>query len=65
MEERFEEEASEETTEETEEGEIASYTLDEVLVHEMDELDYQLSNMKGYDVRTLKACKEQSQEWVE
>ncbi|MCI41070.1 hypothetical protein A2U01_0062303, partial [Trifolium medium] len=58
---RFEEEASEET----EEGEIASYTVEEMLVHEIDELDYQLYNMKECDVRTLKVCKGQIQEWVE
>ncbi|MCI65027.1 hypothetical protein A2U01_0086285, partial [Trifolium medium] len=68
MEERFEEEQSEprgQSYEESAEGIEVSYTPDEVLVQEMDELDCQLYNMKDYDVRTLKACKEQVQEWVE
>ncbi|MCI40239.1 hypothetical protein A2U01_0061471, partial [Trifolium medium] len=68
MEERYKEELSEprgQTYEESAEGtEIEgteSYTPDELLIQEMDELDCQLYNMKEYDVRTLKACKEQVQ----
>ncbi|MCI49142.1 hypothetical protein A2U01_0070385, partial [Trifolium medium] len=53
----------EESAEETEME--VTYTPDEVLIHEMDELDCQLLNMKEYDVQTLKVCKEQVQEWVE
>ncbi|MCI40975.1 hypothetical protein A2U01_0062208 [Trifolium medium] len=65
MEERREEELSEpeepsyeESAERTEVEETESYTPDELLMQEMDELDCQLYNMKEYDVRTLKACKE-------
>ncbi|MCI76204.1 hypothetical protein A2U01_0097473, partial [Trifolium medium] len=61
MEERLEEELSEprvqsyeETAEWTEVEETESYTPDELLVQEMDELDCQLYNMKEYDVQTLK-----------
>ncbi|MCI37636.1 hypothetical protein A2U01_0058860, partial [Trifolium medium] len=72
MKERLEEELSEprgQSYEESAEGtkveETESYTPDELLVQEMDELDCQLYNMKEYEVRTLKACREQGQEWVE
>ncbi|MCI54822.1 hypothetical protein A2U01_0076072, partial [Trifolium medium] len=64
MEERFEEGLPEQmgqSYEEAVEQETEIYTLDEVLVHEIDELDCRLYNMKEYDVRTLKVCKEQSQ----
>ncbi|MCI52246.1 hypothetical protein A2U01_0073490, partial [Trifolium medium] len=49
----------------TDEEETEPYTPDEVLVQEMDELECRLYNMKEYDMRTLKACKEQGQQWVE
>ncbi|MCI88125.1 hypothetical protein A2U01_0109411, partial [Trifolium medium] len=44
----------EESAEETEVEE--TYTPAEILVHEMDELDCRMYNMKEYDVQTLKAC---------
>ncbi|MCI25556.1 hypothetical protein A2U01_0046747, partial [Trifolium medium] len=44
---------------------METYTPDEVLLHEMDELDCRLYNIKEYEIRTLKACKEQVQEWLE
>ncbi|MCI35179.1 hypothetical protein A2U01_0056400 [Trifolium medium] len=72
MEERPEEELSEseepsyeESVEGTEAEETESYTPDELLVLEMDEVDCRLYNMKEYDVRTLKTCRKQVQEWVE
>ncbi|MCI73153.1 hypothetical protein A2U01_0094417, partial [Trifolium medium] len=57
MEERIDEEpfeAREEWYEEPAEEIEVIYTPDEELVHDMDELDYRLLNMKEYDVRTLK-----------
>ncbi|MCI29269.1 hypothetical protein A2U01_0050478, partial [Trifolium medium] len=65
-EESFEsQESSEEATAETEEGKIASCTPEEILVHHVDELNYQLCKMKEYDVRTLKVVRREMQEWVE
>ncbi|MCI12627.1 hypothetical protein A2U01_0033732 [Trifolium medium] len=67
MEERFEEELTEPRGQSYEEAdeETKLYTPDEVLIQEMDELDCRLNIMKEYSVQTLKACKEQGQEWVE
>ncbi|MCI42470.1 hypothetical protein A2U01_0063707 [Trifolium medium] len=72
MEERSEEELSEPeeqsyevSAEGIEEEESEPYTPAELLVLETDELGCQLYNMKEYDVRTLKSCREKGQEWVE
>ncbi|MCI09497.1 hypothetical protein A2U01_0030583, partial [Trifolium medium] len=72
MEERTEEELSEpeelsneESVVGTEVEEPTPYTRNELLVLEMDEIECRLHNMKEYDVLTLKACREQGQEWVE
>ncbi|MCH79573.1 hypothetical protein A2U01_0000325 [Trifolium medium] len=62
----IEEEIDEEELSELEElSESEDYTPDELLGREMDELDCRLHNMKEYDVRTLKACREQGKEWIE
>ncbi|MCI43395.1 hypothetical protein A2U01_0064632, partial [Trifolium medium] len=60
-----EEPSNEESAVGTEVEETTPYTPDELLVLEMDEVECRLNNMKEYDVRTLKACREKGQEWVE